>query len=118
MNTVDEYIATVTLGQRDEFERIARFVVTLIPQVVQGKSYGMAAFMYEGKPLVSFVANKKFLSLYPFSGKVIDKLRDRLSDFETTSGSIHFSEANPLPDDILKAIITTRRQEIDERRGA
>lgn len=115
MKTVDEYIAGTLPEQRVEFERIGRVVAELVPSVEQGTSYGMAAYMYKGKPLLSFVVAKNFLSLYPFSGKVVDKLGDKLQDFETTTGSIHFSVEHPVPEPLLKEVIALRMQEIDAK---
>ena len=61
----------------------------------------------------NFVVAKKFLSLYPFSGKVIAKLGDKLKGFETTTGSVHFSVEHPLSEALLKEIIALRLKEIE-----
>jgi len=45
----------------------------------------------EGQCLVAAVRRKRFLSLYPYSGAVIASALEALSEFETTSGSIHFT---------------------------
>lgn len=111
----DEYFAKVTLVQRAEFERIRQIVHAAVPSVVEGISYGMPAYLYRGKGLLSAMATKKHLSLYPFSGKTIDSLRDKLAGYELTSGSIHFLEGHPLSESLIQEIIRTRVQEIDAR---
>ena len=63
--------------------------------------------------LRSTVRAKKFLSLYPYSGAVIASVLEALSDFETTSGSIHYSADHQLPDAIVRRIVEARRAEID-----
>src|ERR1700733_12797191 len=97
MSTIDTYLAAVTPAQRAEFERIRRIVREVVPDAEEGTSYAMPAYLYRGKPFLSAMANKKFLSIYPFSGKVIDALRGKLKGFELTSGSIHFSVGKPIP---------------------
>lgn len=113
MSIMDDYFSTVTEPNKAEFERIRNIVTTLAPSMEEGTSYGMPAYLYNGKPLLSAVANKRFLSIYPFSGKVIEKLQDKLAAFECTSGSIHFSAERPLPAALLEEIIRCRLQEID-----
>lgn len=115
MGTVDSYIETVTPPQQTEFKRMRRIIMEAVPTATQGISYGMPAFLYKGKPVISFTVTKKFLSMYPFSGRVVEKLHQKLRDFELTSGSIHFSLGHPIPESLLKEIITTRLQEIEEK---
>ena len=65
----------------------------------------MAALLYRGKGLVATVRAKKFLAIYPFSGSVIAANLDVLTDFKTTSGSIHYSAEHQLPDTALQRIV-------------
>ena len=115
MSAVDDYLATVTPGQRAEFQRICDIVRRIVPSVEDGVSYGVPALKYKGRPIIGFVAAKKHLSIYPFSGKVIDRLRDRLCNYHLTSGSIHLSEENPIAESLLGEIVAARLQEIEAR---
>ncbi len=115
MSAVDEYLETASNPERAELERIRAIVWRTVPSVEEGVSYAMPAYLYKGKAVLSAMVNRKFMSVYPFSGKVIDKLKDRLIDFEGTPGSIHFSAANPIPEALLVDIIMTRMEEIDAR---
>jgi len=73
----------------------------------------MPSFKYKGKSLVAIMANKNFLSLYPFGS--IDKLGVDVSAFEQTSGSIHFTLDRPLPDKLLRQIVLARKHQIDKK---
>jgi uncharacterized protein YdhG (YjbR/CyaY superfamily) len=115
-HVVDELIANTPPPHRAEFERIRDIVKEVVPSATQGVSYAMATYFYKNKPFLSFAHTKKFLSLYPFSGKVIAKLEDKLKDFECTPGSVHFSVEHPLPEALLKEIITTKLEEITEKK--
>jgi len=115
MSTIDDYLQTVKPEERKELERVRRIVVETVQGTEEGISYGMPAIFYKGKPLVSVMATKKFLSLYPFSGKVAAKLEKDLEGFETTPGSIHFSQTHPLPEGLVKKILAARIEEIEEK---
>jgi uncharacterized protein YdhG (YjbR/CyaY superfamily) len=113
MSAFDDYFATLSPEKRAVFERIRRIVKEAVPSVEEGVSYAMPAYLCRGKPFLSAMATKKYLSLYPFSGKVIERLKARLTGYELTSGSIHFSEERPFPEALLKEIIACRLEEID-----
>jgi len=112
MSSITDYLETLPAPTRAIFEHIREIAHQAIPSVEEGTSYGMPAYLYKGKPVLSAMANKHFLSVYPFSGKVIARLEDKLADYECTSGSIHFSEEHLLSDELLKEIIAARLEEI------
>jgi uncharacterized protein YdhG (YjbR/CyaY superfamily) len=67
---------------------------------------------YNQKPLLAFLAAKHHLSIFPFSSQVVDAVRDRLAAFELSKGTIRFTAATPLPDEIVRDIVRHRIQEI------
>ncbi|MBU6389858.1 DUF1801 domain-containing protein [Patescibacteria group bacterium] len=114
---VDDYIATCLPEQQAELKRIQAVVMRSIPAVEQGISYAMPAYMYKGKALLSCMVNKNFFSIYPFSGKVIDRLQEELQEYEVSagSGSVHFTLERPLPESLLSQIIMARKKEIEDQ---
>lgn len=115
MTVIDEYLATVTPDQKQAFEHICRVARQTVSPLEDGTSYGVSALLYQGRPVIGFAVAKKYLSVYPFSGKVIDQLREDLRDYQLTSGSIHFSVEHPLTDAILIKIIQARLKEIEDK---
>ncbi|WP_395657467.1 iron chaperone [Nocardioides sp.] len=115
MAEVGDYLETVEGADRVALERVYTLAREVVPEAVEGTSYGMAALLYRGKGLVATVRTKKFLSLYPYSGNVVAALAADLTGFGTTSGSIHYSADHPLPDDLVRRIVETRRAEIDAK---
>lgn len=111
MGVVDEYLSGVDLADRDALARVYAIAVEVVPEAEQGIRYAMAALVYRDKGLVATVRRTKFLSLYPFSGAVIGSVLEELSEFETTSGSIHYAADHELPDDLMRRIIQRRRTE-------
>jgi uncharacterized protein YdhG (YjbR/CyaY superfamily) len=115
MGAVSTYLNTIEGDDRAALERVYTIAHELVPEAKEGTSYAMAALLYRGKGLVATVRAKKFLAIYPFSGSVIAANLDVLTDFKTTSGSIHYSAEHQLPDTALQRIVQARRAEIDAR---
>jgi uncharacterized protein YdhG (YjbR/CyaY superfamily) len=112
MSAVDDYFAGLDASSKAAFERIRDIVTELVPDVEEGTSYGMAAFRYKQKPLIGFLATRQHLSIFPFSPQVVDAVRDRLDTFELSKGTIRFTVAQPLPDDVVRDIVRYRAEEI------
>jgi uncharacterized protein YdhG (YjbR/CyaY superfamily) len=115
MDPVDEFLAALDPESRAVFERICALVREVVPDVAQGVSYGVPALFHGGRPLIGFHAGRNFLSVYPYSGDVVGALRERLAGLETTRGSVHFSAAEPLSDEAVRALVELRVAEIEGR---
>ncbi|TAM66620.1 MAG: DUF1801 domain-containing protein [Microbacteriaceae bacterium] len=115
MGAVGEYLQTIDGPDRDALERVYAIARELVPAAEEGMSYAMPALLYDGRGLIATLRTKKFLSLYPYSGKVIPAVLDGLPGFEVTSGSIHYSAAHQLPEAVLRRIVTLRRAEIEAK---
>jgi uncharacterized protein YdhG (YjbR/CyaY superfamily) len=85
----------------------------LVPDTVDGVSYGMPALLHRSKPLLSVMAAKAHIGLYPFSSRAIDPVRDELGDYSTSSGTVRFTADHPLPPAILDRLILARVAEIE-----
>lgn len=112
MPVMDDYLGSLDVPTRAAFEHLRDLAMDLAPEAEQGKSYGMAALKYRQRPLLAFQAAKNHLSIFPFSPAVIDSVRDRLTGFELSKGTIRFTAATPLPDDVVRDIVRRRMDEI------
>jgi len=110
---VGTYLSMVEGADRDALQRVFAIAREVVPEAEEGTSYAMPALLYRDKGLIATLRAKKFLSLYPYSGAVVASVLEALSDFETTSGSIHYSADHQLPDAIVRRIVEARRAEID-----
>jgi uncharacterized protein YdhG (YjbR/CyaY superfamily) len=112
MSAMDDYVNGLPPAQKAALARVRTVVEDVAPEAEEGESYGIPAFLYDGRPLVGFRAAKKHLSVFPFSPAAIEAVRDRLADFDVSKGTIRFSPDSPLPDDVLADVIRARKQEI------
>ena len=115
MPAVDDYFSSLDASARTAFEHIRDLVMEMAPEAEQGTSYGMAALRYNQKPLLAFRAARQHLSIFPFSSRVVDAVRDQLTVFELSKGTIRFTAASPLPDQVVRDIVRYRIQEIAGR---
>ena len=65
------------------------------------------------KPLLGFAALKDHLSPFPFSAHVVAAVKGRLAGYDLSKGTIRFTEAKPIAEDVIWEILDLRLQEID-----
>lgn len=113
MSVIDDYLASLSATEKATLQHMYGIVRSVVPDATEEMSYNMPSFKYKGKGLVAIIANKNFMSLYPFGS--IERLGIDVSTFEQTKGSIHFTTDNPISDELLTAIITARKQQIENK---
>ncbi len=114
MGTVSDYVAGVDEARRPAVSAVIDAARAHVPDVTEGTSYGMPALLYRGKALLSCMATKGHLAIYPYSGKVVADVAPRLEGYSLSSGTIRFSETQPLPDGLVEEVLDLRMREIDE----
>jgi uncharacterized protein YdhG (YjbR/CyaY superfamily) len=112
MSEVDTYLAALPQSQRVELEKIRSIVKHMVPDSEELISYKMPTFKYKGKSLIHFAAFTNHMSLFPASGRITEKLGDKLADFKTSKGTLQFTVEQPIPEAIIVKIIQLRIQEI------
>ncbi|MFH8249136.1 iron chaperone [Microbacterium sp. B2969] len=116
MGTVDDYLDELAPGDRSAIEKVYAIARDEVPEAEQGKGYGMPALVYRGKPLISVMRAKKHIGIYPFSPAAVSAVADAVGAVPGTGldkGTVRFQPTDPLPDDIVRALVLARRQQID-----
>ncbi len=116
MSTVDEYFASLDPDSRRTFEKVRDLALEIAPEAEAGTSYGMAALIYRSKPLLGFRAAKRHLSVFPFSPEVVEGVSGQLGGFDLSKGTIRFTAAEPIPDDVVREVVRRRMAEISGSR--
>ena len=110
---MDDYVQGLPSEQGAALARVRALVVQVVPEAEEGRSYGMPAYLYAGRPLLGFRAAKQHLSVFPFSPEAVDAVKDRLGGFDISKGTVRFSADEPLPEDVLADMIRARRRELE-----
>ena len=110
---IDAELAALPNDKRAALTALRRTIQAAAPDAVEAISYGMPAFRYHGRALVSYLAAKAHCSLFPMSHAVIEAHRDELAGYYTAKGTIRFTPDRPLPDALVTTIVRERMAEID-----
>lgn len=109
---IDAYLKTVPQSQRDALEHIRHIVKQMVPEAEETISYGIPAFKYHGQYLVGWAAFKHHLSFFPTGGP-IEVVKTKLVGFKLSKGTIQFTDDKPIPDAIIRELVTLRLRSID-----
>jgi uncharacterized protein YdhG (YjbR/CyaY superfamily) len=108
MTDIDEVLAGLPEETRSALEGLRRTIAKAAPEAVEVISYGVPAFKYRGRPLVSFGAGKQHCAFYVQSPAVMEAHRDELVGYETAKGTIRFAPGEPLPADLVTKLVKAR----------
>ena len=111
---IDQYLAGLDERSRTALEHLRASILAVVPDAEPGLAYGVPAFRSAGggKVVAGFSASKRHLSYLPHSGSVLADVADAVDGFETTKGALHFSADEPLPDDLVRTLVTARLREL------
>ena len=112
---VDEYLSGVEEPKRGTLQTLRRAILENVPDAEEVISYRVPAFRVRGKVVAGFAAFKDHLAYLPFSGSVLGQLGEELEGYTMTKSSLHFPVDRPLPNALVKKLITVRLAEIGQR---
>lgn len=112
---IDARLAALPADQRAALQALRQTIAAAAPEAEETISYGMPAFRYHGRALVSYSAFKAHCSLFPMSGALIEAHREEFAGFATAKGTLRFTPEHPLPNDLVKLIVRERMAQTDTR---
>ncbi|MGC1423048.1 MAG: DUF1801 domain-containing protein [Terracidiphilus sp.] len=105
---VDAYLAKVPEPARTTLEKLRATIRSIVPaETTEELSYGIPAFRYKGG-LVGYAAFKKHCSFFPMQASLIDAMKDELTDYRTSKGTLQFPLDRPLPAALVKRMVKAR----------
>jgi len=113
--TFEKYLATLNADQRAALQKVWKTIQTILPEAEEGVSYGMPAFLVNGKAVAALYASKQHCSYFPMSGHVVAALAKELKNYDTSKGTIRFPPGKPLPAMLVKKLVKARLAEIGDR---
>ncbi|HKD18072.1 MAG TPA: DUF1801 domain-containing protein [Thermoanaerobaculia bacterium] len=106
VETVNEYLAGLRPGQRTALGKLRRAIRAAAPKAEERISYGIPGYRLDGRMLVWFGAGARHCSFYP--GGIVPAFRSELAGYDTSKGTIRFSEDEPLPAALVRRIVKAR----------
>lgn len=110
---VDAFLAALPAETSAALENLRRAIRAAAPDAEESINYGVPAFKYRGRPLVSFGAAKGHCSFYVQSPAVMDAHGDELASYDTSKGTVRFPPDKPLPDALVAKLVRARLAETD-----
>jgi uncharacterized protein YdhG (YjbR/CyaY superfamily) len=103
-----EYLSTVPVPVRKNLVKMRSVIRSTMPRdAVETISYCIPAFKIRSGVLVWFAGFSDHCSLFP-TASVIGMFKDKLRDFSTSKGTIHFPLDKQLPTGLIKEIVKAR----------
>ena len=108
-SNIDEYIAMFPLQVQEILRKIRQIISEEAPNAIEKISYQMPTFYLHGN-LVHFAAYKKHIGFYPTPSGV-SMFQKELANYKTAKGSINFPLSEPIPYELIRAIVKLRIKE-------
>ena len=111
---VSQYLESLPLDSQKALGNLREIIKDTAPYAEEGFSYGVPAFIINGRPMVCYAAFKNHCGFYPMSPKILKNFASDLTNFETAKGTIRFTTDKHLPVALVKRIIKARLKELEE----
>ena len=111
---VEAYLAKQPATRREALEDVRRRVAALAPEATEAISYGMPAFRYRDRFLVSYAGWAKHCAFYPLTGATVESHRADLEGLSFDKGTIRFVPPQRPSDELLRSIVAERVAAIDQ----
>jgi uncharacterized protein YdhG (YjbR/CyaY superfamily) len=109
VTSIDDYIAGFPPDIRTRLAALRATIRRQAPDAVERISYGIPTFHLNGN-LVHFAAFERHIGLYP-GPTAIEAFRKQLARYKSAKGSVQFPHGEPLPLDLVAAIVEFRAAE-------
>ena len=112
-NNIDEYIALYPNEVKELLEQVRETIRKAAPNATETINYGIPTFQLNGN-LVHFAAYKKHIGFYPGAAGIAE-VKDILTEYETSKGTVQFPLDKPMPYDLISQITEFRVIQNEEK---
>jgi uncharacterized protein YdhG (YjbR/CyaY superfamily) len=112
---IRSYFAAASPDGRRALRALRDIIRSAAPGAVEGFSYRLPCFRFEGRPLVWYGAFTAHCSLYPITGNIRRVLAAALRGYETSKGTVRFPLERPMPANLVRRLVKARVAEVRAR---
>jgi uncharacterized protein YdhG (YjbR/CyaY superfamily) len=116
--SVNEYIAAQPDAVRKKLEQVRAAIRRAVPEAVEVIGYRIPGYKLHGKPMLFLAGFKEHYSLFAASGTFFAQLKDELSGYELSKGTVRFPLTKPVPTKLISRIAKLRAAGIPSPRRA
>jgi uncharacterized protein YdhG (YjbR/CyaY superfamily) len=113
--TIEDYIANQPEAAQKVLQELRSIIKEAAPDAVEVLNYKVPAFtlVQGGKrdQQIMMAGYAKFVGFYPFP-TTMAAFADELKDYKQGKGSVQFPLDKPLPKDLIKRMVTYRKEEL------
>ena len=110
---VDDFLAQLAPDVRDALQELRETIRSAAPDAEERIGYGVPAFYYKKRPLVSYGAAKDHCAFYVQSPAVMEAHHSELAGYDTAKGTVRFQAESPLPAALVETLVKARMAETD-----
>jgi uncharacterized protein YdhG (YjbR/CyaY superfamily) len=110
---VREFLDAVPNPSRAALLALRETIRSIGPDLDERIGYGVPAFYYKKRPLVSYGATSRHCAFYVQSPMVIETHRAELEGYDLSKGTVRFQPDQPLPTALVEKLVRARMAEID-----
>ena len=109
---IERYLSQQPEPHQSTLRTLRAMLQKILPGATEQMSYGMPAFLVQGKGVVAYAGFKEHCSYFPMSGSVLPQIKRELSRYSTNKGTLRFSADHTLPLSLVKKLVKVRLTEI------
>jgi uncharacterized protein YdhG (YjbR/CyaY superfamily) len=112
---VRAYFVSLPADARSHLTKIRDIIRAAAPRAAGSISYGIPTFKIDGERFIYCAAFKHHVSLYPMTAAIRRAFADELKGYKTSTGTIQFPLAKPLPIGFVKRLVRARLAEMQAK---
>ncbi|AOV07562.1 iron chaperone [Sporosarcina ureilytica] len=101
--SIDEYIAQFPETEQTHLQELRTIIREAAPEATEKISWNMPTFVQNGN-LVHFAMHQNHIGFH-VGAPTVTAFEEKLAGFHYAKGTIHLPHAQPLPNDLIQAIV-------------
>lgn len=111
MSDIDAYIDAAAPDVRGRLVEMRALAHEVAPDAQEAISYGMPTFKIGGRNAFHFAAHRHHIGFYP-TPHAMEQFATELAGYATSHGAVRFPHDQPLPLDLIRRMMTDRRDHL------